>query len=246
MATVRLGFLSANSRGHSAHYDDFLRLVPDEADVRIVPLDLWQNSLYDLEGKTREHIERTTALVAEHGWDGIALMGAPMQVQNPGHVEELRSLLSIPATTALESGAAAVRAFGARRILLLTPFDDGLNAMLREFLTSQGLDVVAPVNNRTDTSREDVRSTERKSADEVYRLAADAFADAPEVDAVYFQGAPLNPLLVVERLEADLGVPVVASNPAMLWHIASLLGHRLPSRAEGCGRLLREWPERAA
>ena len=150
MATVSLGFLSANSRGHSAHYDDFLRLVPEEAEVQIIPLNLWQNSLYDLEGKTREHIERTTALVAEHGWDGIALMGAPMQVQNPEHVEQLRSLLSIPATTALESGAAAVKAFGARRILLLTPFDDGLNAMLREFLTGQGLGRCrAGVNNRT-------------------------------------------------------------------------------------------------
>lgn len=245
MATVSLGFLSANSRGHSTHYDDFLRLVPDEADVQIMPLDLWQNSLYDLAGKTREHIARTTALVAEHGWDGIALMGAPMQVQNPGHVEELRGLLSIPATTALESGAAAVKAFGARRILLLTPFDDGLNAMLRDFLTGEGLDVVVPETNRTDTSREDVTSTERKSADEVYQLAADAFAKTPDVDAIYFQGAPLNPLLVVERLEANLGVPVVASNPAMLWNITSLLGHSLPSSAEGCGRLLREWPQRA-
>ncbi len=244
MATVNLGFLSANSRGHGTHYDDFLRLVPEEADVRIVPLGLWQNSLYDLEGKTREHIERTTALVAEHGWDGIALMGAPMQVQNPGHVEQLRSLLSIPATTALESGAAAVKAFGAQRILLLTPFDDGLNAMLREFLTSQGLGVTVPETNRTDTSREDVTSTERKSADEVYRLAVDAFERTPDVDAIYFQGAPLNPLLTVERLETDLGVPVVASNPAMFWHITSLLGQRLPSSADGCGRLLREWPAR--
>ena len=244
MATVRLGFLSANSRGHGAHYDDFLRLLPEEADVQIVPLGLWQNSLYDLEGKAREHTERTTSLVAEHGWDGIALMGAPMQVQNPGHVEQLRSLLSIPATTALESGAAAVRAFGATRILLLTPFDDGLNAMLREFLTAQGLDVTVPQTDRTDTSREDVTSTEQKSAEEVYRLAADAFAKSPDVDAVYFQGAPLNPLHVLERLEADLGVPVVASNPAMFWHITSLLGHRLPSNVEGCGRLLREWPYR--
>ena len=244
MANVRLGFLSANSRSHGTHYDDFLRLLPDEADVQILPLGLWRQSLYDLEGMAAEHTERTTALVAEHGWDGIALMGAPMQVQNPGHVEHLRSLLNIPATTALESGAAAVKAFGAQRILLLTPFDDGLNGMLREFLTAAGLDVVVPQTNRADTSREDVNSTERKSADEVYRIAADAFAAAPDVDAVYFQGAPLNPLHCLERLEADLGVPVVASNPAMFWHIASLLGHRLPSSVDGCGSLLREWPQR--
>ncbi len=242
MATARFGFLSANFR-RGPHYDDFLRLMPGEADVEIIPLGLWRESLYDLKGKTQEHIERTTALAAEHQWDAVALMGAPMQVQNPEHIHALRAVLGIPATTALEAGAAAVKAFGASRILLLTPFDDGLNALLRDFLAAEGLDAAVPAANRDDTRREDVASTERMSADEVRRLASDAFAEAPDAEAVYFQGAPLNPLPALERIEADLGVPVVASNPAMFWHAAGLIGARLPSDVPGCGRLLREWPE---
>lgn len=241
MATARFGFLSANYR-RGPHYDDFLRLLPDEADVEILPLGLWRESLYDLKGKAQEHIERTTALAAEHRWDAIALMGAPMQVQNPEHISALRAALSVPATTALEAGAAAVKAFGASRPLLLTPFDDGLNAMLKEFLAAEGLDAAVPAANRADTRREDVDSTERLSADDVRRMAMDAFAAAPDVDAVYFQGAPLNPLRTLERLESDLGVPVVASNPAMFWRAASLIGARLPSNVPGCGKLLREWP----
>ena len=241
MAKARFGFLSANFR-RGAHYDDFLRLTPDEAEVDIIPLGLWRESLYDLKGKTQEHIERTTALAAEHRWDAIALMGAPMQVQNPEHIHALRSLIDIPATTALEAGAAAVKAFGASRVLLLTPFDDGLNALLRDFLAAEGLDVAVPAANRDDTRREDVASTERLTGDAVHRLASDAFAETPDAEAVYFQGAPLNPLPVLERIEADLGVPVVASNPAMFWHAAALIGARFPSNAPGCGKLLREWP----
>ena len=103
-------------------------------------------------------------------------MGAPMQVQNPDHIGKLRAVLDIPITTALESGAAAVKAFGATDILLLTPFDDGLNTMLRDFLASQGVRATFPVNNRTDTRREDVQATEQKTAEEVYQLAVDAFA----------------------------------------------------------------------
>ena len=242
MATVSLGFLSANYR-HGSHHDDFLRLIPADVDMEIIPLGLWSDSLYDLKGKTEEHIETTTALAREKGWDGIALMGAPMQVQNPEHIQQLRAVLSIPVTTALDSGVAAVKAFGARRILLLTPFDDGLNALLEQFIRAEGLDVTAPVTNRADTRREDVSATERKSPEEVYQLAVDAFANAPDVDAIYFQGAPLNPLHVLERLESDLGVPVVASNPAMFWHIASVLGHRFS--VSGGGRLLGEWPSLA-
>lgn len=241
MATARFGFLSANFR-RGPHYDDFLRLAPGEAEIDIIPLGLWRESLYDLKGKTQEHIERTTALAAEHQWDAIALMGAPMQVQNPEHIHALRAALDVPVTTALEAGAAALYAFGASRVLLLTPFDDGLNAMLREFLNAKGLNVAVPPANRGDTRREDVASTERLSPDQVHRLALDAFAETADAEAVYFQGAPLNPLPVLERIETDLGVPVVASNPAMLWHAAALIGARLPSTAPGCGKLLREWP----
>ncbi len=239
MANLNVGFLSASGR-RAPHYDDFLRLVPPDVDLEIVPLGLWGGSLYDLAGKADEHIEITTKLAKEKAWEGIALMGAPMQVQNPEHIGKLRAVLDIPVTTALESGAAAVKAFGTTDILLLTPFDDGLNAMLRDFLAERGLNAAFPANARTDTRREDVQATERKTPEEVYQLAVDAFANAPGAQAVYFQGAPLNPLHILERLEADLGVPVVASNPAMFWSIASILGHSFS--VPNAGRLLREWP----
>ncbi len=193
MAELNIGFVSANGR-RGPHYDDFLRLIPPEVDLQIEPLDLWRDSLYDLAGKTDQHIEITTRLAAEKGWQGVALMGAPMQAQNPDHIGKLRSMLDIPVTTALESGAAALKAFGATDVLLLTPFDDGLNALLREFLAERGVNAVVPANDRADTRREDVAATERKTPDEVYQLAAAAFEAAPGVEAVYFQGAPLKPV----------------------------------------------------
>jgi maleate cis-trans isomerase len=60
------------------------------------------------------------------------------------------------------------------------------------------------------------------------------------VDAIYFQGAVLDPIKSLERLESELGKTVVASNPAMLWYVLSKLRLRYP--ISGYGRLLRDWP----
>ena len=53
-------------------------------------------------------------------------------------------------------------------------------------------------------------------------------------------GAVLDPLAIIGDMERELGVPVIASNPAMLWSILSKLGRSY--RIEGSGRLLAEWP----
>jgi len=44
----------------------------------------------------------------------------------------------------------------------------------------------------------------------------------------------------LDAMEAELKVPVVASNAAMLWHILSKLGERHPM--SGYGKLLAAWP----
>ena len=74
----------------------------------------------------------------------------------------------------------------------------------------------------------------------MYRLTAEGMANASGAEAIYFQGAILDPLPIMERLEADMQAPIVASNPAMLWHLLSLVGqrHSVPNG----GRLLAEWP----
>jgi maleate cis-trans isomerase len=50
----------------------------------------------------------------------------------------------------------------------------------------------------------------------------------------------MAPVPIVDPLGAELGVPVVARNPAMRWHTLSMLGPRysLP----GAGRRLCNWP----
>jgi maleate cis-trans isomerase len=45
----------------------------------------------------------------------------------------------------------------------------------------------------------------------------------------------------LEKIETELGLTVIASNPAMLWYVLSKLNFAYPM--SGYGRLLREWPK---
>jgi len=67
-----------------------------------------------------------------------------------------------------------------------------------------------------------------------------ALAEYPDVDAIYFQGALLDPLPILEKMEAQLSLPIIASNPAMLWVILAKLG--LEYQITGYGKLLSQWP----
>jgi maleate cis-trans isomerase len=64
--------------------------------------------------------------------------------------------------------------------------------------------------------------------------------EAGDIDAIYFQGAVLDPLKVLDQIESDLKTIAVASNPAMLWNILSQLGRS--AKIRGYGKLLIEWP----
>ena len=79
------------------------------------------------------------------------------------------------------------------------------------------------------------------SPDEVFELTKQNLNAVDPVDAVYFQGAVLDPIKVLERIETYLGMTVVASNPAMLWYVLSKLGMSYPM--SGYGRLMKEWPK---
>jgi maleate cis-trans isomerase len=52
----------------------------------------------------------------------------------------------------------------------------------------------------------------------------------------------MNPLPIIHRLEGALNVPVIASDPAMFWHVLSQLG--IKDSVKGYGKLLAEWPAR--
>jgi len=162
------------------------------------------------------------------------VIGAPTEVMNPGLFGDLQAALKIPLTTALSASVAALRRYNARSLLLLTPFEARLNQMIIDHLSAAGFTVAAP------RPFKDLVEARSQSPQGVYDLTAKALREVGSVDAIYFQGAVLDPLKVLDRIEKDLKATAIASNPAMLWDILSQLGRQ--HSITGYGKLLAEWP----
>lgn len=231
--TLQIGFVSPGPASWP-HYDGFMKLVPEFVKFDFQGLDLFDQSLYEITGKKAEVVRRVSELAVEKKWQGVILIGAPTEVMNPGLFADLKAALPIPVTTALSASVHALRHYGAKRLLLLTPFETRLNGMIEEYLAAAGFAVRAP------KSFANIAEAGRLEPEAVYDLTQQALREVGPVDAIYFQGAVLDPLPVLQRIEDDLKTTAIASNPAMLWEILSQLHERAP--VQGYGKLLAEWP----
>jgi len=232
-AKTRIGFVSGGASS-MPHYNSFLPLVPADIELEFRGLQLYGKSLYEIADKKETIVQRVKDFIAERGWEGVIVTAAPTEVLNPGLYDALERALAVPFTTALHACIAALRVYRAPRVLLLTPFDARLNELIVRHLAEAGVTAVAP------HSFNELAVPKRMPPDEVFDLTKKNLAAAGTVDAIYFQGAVLDPIKVLEKIESDLKATVVASNPAMLWYVLSRLGMKHP--VGGYGRLLREWP----
>ena len=230
---VRIGFISAGG-GAGPHFEGFRALIPRDVEFDFEGLGLDRRSLYIAEDRAQATI-RSAQTVEKRGCHGIVVSGAPAEVLNPDLQERLQAAVDVPVATAMTSSVAALQSFGARRVLLMTPFDSATNQKIRAHLQARSIEAVSP-----STAFGEVDEAMRLTPDEVHAFAEASFEAAGAVDAVYFQGAVLDPLEIMDRLESEFACPVVASNPAMLWFILSRLGRTY--HIDGCGRLLRDWP----
>jgi hypothetical protein len=233
-AKARVGFVSGG-QSSMPHYNSFLPIVPKEIAIDFQGMELYGASLYEIANKKEFIVGRVKELVAARGWNGVIVTAAPTEVLNPGLYNALQAALSIPFTTALNACVAALRVYSAPKVLLLTPFDARLNQLIVEHLAKAGVTAISP------HSFAELAVPKRMMPDEVFELTKTNLAAAGKVDAIYFQGAVLDPIKCLERIESELKATVIASNPAMFWYVLSRLQLKYP--VSGYGRLLREWPK---
>jgi len=138
----------------------------------------------------------------------------------------------IAVTTPMGAALAGLKALGARRIALLTPYVETVNAMMRSHIEDRGIavPVMGSFNHENDL--------------EVARIAPASIAEAAcelgrheAVDAVFIACTSLRLVDFVDHLEAELGKPVTSSNHALAWHCLRLAGIADP--VPGFGRLFR-------
>lgn len=148
--------------------------------------------------------------------------------REPALLERLAALAGTRSTTAARAICAALEWLGVRRVALATPYPEAIAAAGHAYWTAAGFEPVA--HHRLDGVANIYAETEERA----YALGRQA--DAPGAEAIVISGTGLPTAGMVDRLEHDLGKPVVTSQAAALWQALRLAG--VEDRVRGYGRLL--------
>jgi len=233
---THIGILSP-ATADRPHFKSLEQMLPPEVAVTNEGLGLLQNSYSDLEGKTHEIAARAADFVRRNQVQGLLVTGGFVTLFNPGLEATVAAAVQIPVTSAVPSVTAALKTLSAARVMLVTPFTADMNAHIEKHLTHLGFSVFpGPPYDKTRKPGAGVEI----SPDELFQRVEASYRQNPTTQAIYFQGATLDPLPIIQRLEDNLGVPVVSSNTAMIWNILSKLGAKFSIK--GYGKLLSSWP----
>lgn len=124
---------------------------------------------------------------------------------------EIAAAADAPAVATALSVERALKVLDADTVTVVTPYTADVNERERAFLEDGGFEVTSITGHELEVNRE--IGTLR--AEDAYRQAIAAVDD--DADAVFISCTNYRTFDVVERLEADLGIPVVTSNQATLW-----------------------------
>ncbi|HZT07062.1 MAG TPA: hypothetical protein VFC51_08530 [Chloroflexota bacterium] len=138
----------------------------------------------------------------------------------------------IPVTTALDAQVSALRALGAKRVAVVTPF---AATPTREFarISQFGFEVVGVGGG--NYSHADFG---RVATDAPSHVARKLVHEHPAADTIFFPAAHWPAASNVDALERELGVNAIASAQAIVWQALRMCN--IDDRVEGYGRLLRE------
>lgn len=182
-------------------------------------------------------VEAAARRLAREGASAVALMGTSLSFYrgaafNARLLETMAAATGLPVTTMSSGVVDALQALGARRLAVATAYIDEVNRRLARYLTDCGFEVLTVQG----MAIEQVDRIHTVSDAAVLDIGLQAFAAAPEADALFISCGGLRTLDVTVPLEQRCGVPVVSSAVAGAWAAVRLIGHS--GRSPGYGRLL--------
>jgi maleate isomerase len=182
-------------------------------------------------------LESESRKLADADVDGIVFAAtAPTLAKGKGYDRELIKRMEDasgrPATTAATAFVEALTRLRVERIAIGAPWSRIMDRAMVDFMHASGFAVVHSEVAGFVASIE----LGRVGPETAYELALRV--DRPSADAVVMPGGNWASMPVIERLESELGKPVLVNNAVSLWAGLRLIGRR--DSIPGYGRLLRE------
>lgn len=145
----------------------------------------------------------------------------------------IEALSGLRIATGANACDGALRALGARRLAVLTPYQPVGDAQVRRFLEECGYEVVALKGLRCSTAVAIAHVDEASLRRAIHEL------NTPGVDAIVQVGTNLSMLRLADAAERSLAKPVIAVNAAIFWY--ALRENGIADRMPGFGCLLRDF-----
>ena len=193
-------------------------------------LELTPQALRDMEA----HIPRAVELIVPNDRIDVMAFGCtsgsmaigPENVAAAVHRVRPNVAVTDPVSAALKG----LKALGARRIALLTPYPDAVNDVVASYVAAQGFEIA----ERASFKQPNDPAIARVPPEAIYRAGVEL--GRRKVDAVFISCTALRCSSVITRIEQAIGKPVVTSNQALAWDCLRLAGCK--TTVEGYGRLL--------
>ena len=230
----RIGLLVPSS--NTTVEPEFYRALPPGVTLHVARLFLTQIAPDAILGIVQD-LETQSRGLASADVDVIVLGAtAPSFLKGLGYDRELIARIEAAtgkrATTTSTALIAALRHLGASRIVLGAAYDDRVNAIAQAFLEANGIEVLAAQG----LGMVDNLAVGRLASDSAFELARRI--DRPDAEAIVLACTNWKTMDAIERLERELGKPVISTTQASLWAALRIIG-RIEGVA-GYGRLLRD------
>lgn len=217
---------------------EFWRMAPDGVTIHTTRLLYRADEVDDPLTDMEQFLPRTLEELRGLEVDVVAYACTASALRTP-HEEtraEVAEGVDRPTVTTMGTVLDAFKALGVTRIAVGSPYPDAVNEAERSYFESQGLTVTADEGVILFEAQERLRHMNLVTEDDVAALAARI--DSPDAEAIFLSCGDMATLGVVDKLEKQLGKPVVTSVQATFW--GSLRAAGIEDKIEGCGRLLAE------
>lgn len=223
---------------NTANEAEWNRMAPKGVSIHSARMPLHMDTESDRGRRAlHEDLRRYVADLAQASVDVIAYgcTAGSMTVPAGGLADFMQGASGRTSITTAQSLVEALRALGAKRVAVATPYHDALNEHEKHFLEGHGYEVVSLRGlGYGANGPAEYRNIARIPPADVMAHARSVVR--AEADAVLLSCTDMATLDILEPLEREAGKPVISSNQATFWYALRRAG--IADRLAGYGRLL--------
>lgn len=162
----------------------------------------------------RQHFGPSTQDAIAYGCTAAGFIAGP--AGDADLAAKLQEATGLPVVTTARAMVQALQHAGAKRIAVVTPYQDMVNEQLRAFLADGGIEILHLDSFRAP----DVTALGRITAEQVREMARATMR--PDCDALFIGCSQLPTYAILEGLEAETGRPAWSSIRATAWDVMRL------------------------